>query len=172
MATLLYRLGIGAARKPLLAIVGWALLLALGVTGFLSFGGTLSTAVTIPNTPTAQLTERLEREFPEASKGRGQVVFATEDGSEFTDSQRGDITSLLNRVAREDIVDSTLSPFEVQEQQQDATAQIEDGRAQLDQAREDLAAGRTEAEQGAAQIEDGQAQLDAGREELNASQAE
>ena len=79
MATLLYRLGLGAARRPLLVILAWVLALALAVGGFLAFGGTLSSTVTIPGTPTAQVTDRLKEEFPEASRGRGQVVFTTED---------------------------------------------------------------------------------------------
>ncbi|KFC51884.1 hypothetical protein GY12_16455 [Micrococcus luteus] len=64
MATLLYRLGLGAARRPLLVILAWVLALALAVGGFLAFGGTLSSTVTIPGTPTAQVTDRLKEEFP------------------------------------------------------------------------------------------------------------
>ena len=60
MATLLYRLGLGAARRPLLVILAWVLALALAVGGFLAFGGTLSSTVTIPGTPTAQVTDRLK----------------------------------------------------------------------------------------------------------------
>ena len=93
MATLLYRLGLGAARRPLLVILAWVLALALAVGGFLAFGGTLSSTVTIPGTPTAQVTDRLKEEFPEASRGRGQVVFTTEDGSPLTDAQREQITA-------------------------------------------------------------------------------
>ena len=81
MAQLLYRLGLGAARRPFTVLIAWLLALALAVGGFLAFGGTLSTAVDIPGTPTAQVTDRLKEEFPDASHGTGQVVFATEDGS-------------------------------------------------------------------------------------------
>ena len=120
MATLLYRLGLGAARRPLLVILAWVLALALAVGGFLVFGGTLSSTVTIPGTPTAQVTDRLKEEFPEASRGRGQVVFTTEDGSPLTDAQREQITALLDDVAEQEAVEGVVDPFEAQAQQDDA----------------------------------------------------
>ena len=47
--------------------------LALAVGSFLAFGGTLSSAVSIPNTPTAQLTDRLQRERDIQRYGRRKL---------------------------------------------------------------------------------------------------
>ncbi|MDY6054900.1 MMPL family transporter [Micrococcus sp.] len=187
MATLLHRLGLAAARRPLVALVSWLLALALAVGAFVAFGGTLSSAVTIPNTPTAQVTDRLRAEFPAASRGTGQVVFATEDGSPLTDEQRARISSLLDEVTRLDPVNSVIDPFEVQAQKdsarreladaeqqvadaqrrlQDGQKQIEDGRAQLEQARAETAQGERRLAQTKTQLDEGQAQLDAARADI------
>ncbi|MCM3552999.1 MMPL family transporter [Micrococcus luteus] len=187
MATLLYRLGLGAARRPLLVILAWVLALALAVGGFLAFGGTLSSTVTIPGTPTAQVTDRLKEEFPEASRGRGQVVFTTEDGSPLTDAQREQITALLDDVAEQPAVEGVVDPFEAQAQQDDARTRLDEGRTELADGEQRLADGRQEIEDGraelerraaeadaaeqrlaeaAAQLEEGQAKLDAARADL------
>lgn len=187
MATLLYRLGLGAARRPLLVILAWVLALALAVGGFLAFGGTLSSTVTIPGTPTAQVTDRLKEEFPEASRGRGQVVFTTEDGSPLTDAQREQITALLDDVAEQPAVEGVVNPFEAQAQQDDARTRLDEGRTELADGEQRLADGRQEIEDGraelerrtaeadaaeqrlaeaAAQLEEGQAKLDAARADL------
>ena len=55
MADLLYRLGFASSRRPWVAIVAWLAALALAVGGFLAFGGTLTTSITIPGTPTSTL---------------------------------------------------------------------------------------------------------------------
>ncbi|MCV7751152.1 MMPL family transporter [Micrococcus luteus] len=163
------------------------LALALAVGGFLAFGGTLSSTVTIPGTPTAQVTDRLKEEFPEASRGRGQVVFTTEDGSPLTDAQREQITALLDDVAEQPAVEGVVNPFEAQAQQDDARTRLDEGRTELADGEQRLADGRQEIEDGraelerrtaeadaaeqrlaeaAAQLEEGQAKLDAARADL------
>ncbi|XNY99640.1 MMPL family transporter [Micrococcus luteus] len=193
MAQLLYRLGITSARRPFVAIIAWVLALTLAVGSFLAFGGTLSSAVTIPNTPTAQLTDRLQREFPEAAKGSGSVVFATEDGSEFTRAQRQEIAKLMKEVEGVDVVDEAQSPFALQKELDDAKTQVTDGREQLSDAeqkvadgKEQVADGRKQLSEGEQEIEENQAALDeakaeldeaepqitAGKQELDAAKAE
>src|SRR5690625_1123859 len=88
MAKLLYRLGLSAAKRPVAVIFSWLVLLAIAAGSFLTFGGTLVSTVDIPGTPTAQTTDRLQEEFPDAARGTGNVVFQTEDGTAFTDQQR------------------------------------------------------------------------------------
>ncbi|WP_065572498.1 MMPL family transporter [Micrococcus luteus] len=166
MATLLYRLGLGAARRPLLVILAWVLALALAVGGFLAFGGTLSSTVTIPGTPTAQVTDRLKEEFPEASRGRGQVVFTTEDGSPLTDAQREQITALLDDVAEQSAVEGVVDPFEAQAQQDDARTRLDEGRTELADGEQRLADGRQEIEDGRAELERRTAEADAGEQRL------
>ena len=82
-----------------MAILAWLLALALAVGAFLAFGGTLTSAVTIPGTPTAQVTDRLKEEFPDAARGTGQVLFVTEDGAPFTQEQKDGVAAALGQVA-------------------------------------------------------------------------
>src|SRR5690625_4768827 len=96
MAKLLYRLGRSSAKRPFAVIFTWLVLLAIAAGAFLTFGGTLVSTIDIPGTPTAQTTDRLEEEFPDAARGTGNVVFQTEDGSEFTDQQRDAIIDVLD----------------------------------------------------------------------------
>ena len=95
MAELLYRLGFSSSKKPWAAIVAWIVALALSVGAFLAFSGTLTTSITIPGTPTTEVTDRLQKEFPEAANGSGQVVFRSESGGELTQAQRIEIADLL-----------------------------------------------------------------------------
>ncbi|MFC7403403.1 MMPL family transporter [Citricoccus sp. GCM10030269] len=158
MAELLYRLGFGSSKRPWAVIGAWVVVLALSVGGFLAFGGTLTTSITIPGTPTSQVTDRLSEEFPEAANGSGSVVFRTEDGTEFTDAQRQEIADLLTEVEELDGVDSVLDPFATEAEKDSNQQEIEDNRAEL--------------EEGRTQLEDGQAQIDEAQEQLEASEAE
>ncbi|MDO4240468.1 MAG: hypothetical protein Q4D18_09665, partial [Micrococcus sp.] len=114
-----------------MAILAWLLALALAVGAFLAFGGTLTSAVTIPGTPTAQVTDRLKEEFPDAARGTGQVLFVTEDGSPFTPEQEDAIAATLEAVAGQAPVADVLDPFEVAAQQEDARRELADGRQEI-----------------------------------------
>src|SRR5699024_6800116 len=99
-----------------------------------AFGaGSLADTVSIPGTPTAEVTERLASEFPEATGGTGSVVAATSDGSEFTADQQAAIGDLVAAAGDLDGVTAAIDPF--------AT---EAGRAAR---AEELAAGRAQAEE-------------------------
>ncbi|MFB9377239.1 MMPL family transporter [Kineococcus gynurae] len=153
MARLLHRLGRACAGRPRAVVLTWLLLLALGVTGFLTLGGTLSSQVSIPGTPTARVADQLAAEFPDASGGSGTVVFHATEGA-LTDAQRAEITALLARVGALDGVRGTVDPFATTAQRDQQAAQLAAGQEQVDAAR--------------AQLEAGQQQLDAGREQLEA----
>ena len=166
MAQLLYRLGLGAARRPFTVLIAWLLALALAVGGFLAFGGTLSTAVDIPGTPTAQVTDRLKEEFPDASHGTGQVVFATEDGSALTPEQRSAVSGLLEGVRGQQAVADVVDPFDVQTQQEDARTRLADGRRQIEDGEQGLVDGRAQIDDGRAQLADAEQKADEGEEQL------
>lgn len=158
MAELLYRLGRAAARRVWAVLAAWA---AVAVAVGIAFGvgaGTLSDAIDIPGTPTAEVTERLQTEFPEASGGTGSVVASTDDGSEFTAEQIEELAALGAEAEEIDGVASVVDPFATEQQRS--------------QQAEELEQGRTEAEAGQAELEDGQAQLDAGRAELEENRAQ
>lgn len=158
MAELLYRLGRFSARRAWAVLISWIVILGLSVGAFLAFGGTLSSAVSIPGTPTAKVSDQLAESFPSASGGTGAMVFHTSDGDAFTDSQKEAIAALLDDTAALKGVDTTVNPFETQATIADQSTQVSDGQQQVDE-------GRT-------QLTDAQAQLDTGRQQLDNAQTE
>ncbi|CEA09302.1 Membrane protein YdfJ [Arthrobacter saudimassiliensis] len=165
MAEFLYRLGAAAARRAKTVIGLWLALLVAAGAAFAMFGGTLATSFSIPNTPTAEVTEQLQSELPEASGGTGSVVLQTEDGSAFTPEQREQISALVAETAEVDGVENAVDPFDTEAQRAEQREQIEAGQPQLD-------AGRAQLESARAELDAGQAQLDAGQEQLDAARAQ
>ncbi|AEI11520.1 MMPL family transporter [Cellulomonas gilvus] len=161
MAELLYRIGRFAARRAWLVIGAWVLALGLAVGGFLGFGGTLSEAITIPGTPTAEVTDRLEQELPSASGAVGRVVLQSSDGSELTDEQQAGISAALAEVGGIDGVVQVADPFATRAQLAEQAQQVTDGQTQVDEGRAQLDAGQQQIDDGRAQLEAGQAELDA-----------
>lgn len=158
MAELLYRLGKFAARRAWIVVSAWLVVLIAAGAAFAAFGGTLSTAVSIPGTPTEQVTDRLEEEFPDASGGQGTVVLHTSDGAEFTQEQREELAAVFEEVRSADGVKSVVDPFQSQAQLAEQEAQITEGREQISN--------------GEAQVADGREQIEASREELETNQSE
>ncbi|MFC4555019.1 MMPL family transporter [Georgenia faecalis] len=165
MAELLYRLGRFSARRAWIVVTAWLVALVASGGAFVAFGGTLSTAIDIPGTPTAQVTERLQEQFPEASGGSGTVVLHTEDGKEFTAEQQTALADVFEKVGEVDGVTAVVNPFEVQAQLADQEAQIAEGREQIE-------AGRAQIEAGWRQLDAAQAELDTAQEQLDAAVAQ
>lgn len=157
MASMLYRLGRFAAHRSWWVLGTWVALLGVAAASFGLFGGTLTTSVTIPDTATQRVADQLSDRFPDASGGSGTVVFRTDDGSELTDDQRGEISAVLEQVADLDGVAGTIDPFATEQQVAQQAQELEQGRTQLADARTEL--------------DDGQEQLDAAREQLDAAPA-
>ena len=188
MAEFLYRLGRAAARRARTVLAAWIAVLVLCGGAFALFGGTLATAFSIPDTPTTQVTERLQEKLPQASGGSGSVIVQTEDGSSFTPEQQQEISALVTKAAELDGVEAVVDPFATEaeraaqaQQLAEGQAQIDAGRAQLEEARAQLDAGQAQLDEARAQAEAAgapaqmlaeldarQAQLDAGRAELDA----
>lgn len=169
MAELLYRLGRASARHARAVVAGWfAVLVAVGVA-FVAFGGTLASAFTIPDTPTAEVTDQLQRELPSAAGGTGTVVVSTEDGSAFTDEQKAAIVDRIDAARDVDGVRDVVDPFATQADLEEQRQQLDDGRAQLEQGRAQLDAGQEQLDAGTAQLDAAQQQLDAGRAQLEAA---
>ena len=169
MASLLYRLGRFAAHRARSVVVAWVVVLGLAAGAFALFGGTLTSAVSIPGTATQQVSDELAAKFPSASGGRGTVVFSTADGSPFTDTQQAAVAQLLTATGQLADVKATTNPFETQAQI-DAQAQtIVEGRQQLAEGTTQLAAGQAQLDTATAQTTAGQAQLDAARAQAEAA---
>lgn len=165
VANLLYRLGRFSARRAWAVLIGWIVLLGLAGGAFLTFGGSLATNFSIPNTETERVSDQLADALPDLAGATGQVVFSTEDGSEFTAAQQQAISDLLDTVADTDGVAGISNPFDTEAQRADQEQQLADGQTQIDDGRAQLDAAQQ-------QLDDSQAQLDAGQEQLDAAIAQ
>lgn len=185
MAELLFRIGRLAAGRRLTVVAVWLAILAVAAGAFAIGGGRPAGEISIPGTPTAQVTDRLASELPDIAGGSGTVVFETANGSPFTAAQRAAISDLVLRAARVDGVTKVIDPFATEAERAQKAQEIADGRAkiaqaradlvtgqeQLDAARAKLADGQTKLDAARAQAADGQAKLDAGRAEIAANRA-
>ena len=84
MSELLYRLGKFSARRAWTVIIAWVMALGLSVGVALTAGGTFTSAMTIDGLPAQATIDKLQTTFPDASRGVGQIIVHTTDGSEFT----------------------------------------------------------------------------------------
>lgn len=169
MAELLYRLGRLAARRPRTVVVAWAAVLALAGVAYALGAGTLATSLTIPGTPTAQVTERLEGELPEVAGGNGSVVLRTTDGAPFTDEQRAALAERFAAVRAIEGVADVVDPFATEAERAAAEQQAADGAAQVEAARAELEAGRARLDQARAELEAGRAALAEARRQAEAA---
>ncbi len=153
MAELLYRLGRLGARRARTVIAAWFAVLVAAVVAFGFGGGSLASSFSIPGTPTAEVTERLEAEFPAAAGGSGAVVFQTEDGTEFSDAQRDAISDVIGDASDVSGVETVVDPFATEAERAEQQQQISDGRAQLEQAESAPEAAREQLELSSALLE-------------------
>ncbi|HJX78643.1 MMPL family transporter [Glutamicibacter sp.] len=160
MAEFLYRLGRGSARHARKIIAAWfAVLLAVGIA-FAIGGGTLSNAMSIPGTPTAEVTDRLAREFPEASGGTGSIVAQTSSGEAFTAEQEQAIGAIVTEAKGIDGIETVIDPFATESDRSDQAAAIKDAQQQIADAKDKLKTGST-------QLQTAEEELAAGREQLD-----
>ena len=164
MAEFLYRLGRAAARRARTVLAAWIAVLVIAGGAFALFGGTLATAFSVPDTPTTQVTERLQEKLPQASGGSGSVIVQTEDGSAFTPEQQQEISALVTKAADLDGVETVVDPFATEAERAAQGQQLAEGQAQID-------AGRAQLEDARAQLDEGQAQLDEARAQAEAAGA-
>lgn len=167
MAELLYRLGRFSARHAWTVIISWIVILGLAIGSFLAFGGTLSTAFSIPNTETSKVTDRLADKMPSASGASGTVVFHSEDGHAFSQSQKAKIGSLLEDTEDLKGVDSTTDPFASHDELRDRTDDVEDGKKKIEDAFTELNDGQDQLDDGLDRIDNAQQQLDTARSQTD-----
>ncbi|WIE64161.1 MMPL family transporter [Curtobacterium sp. MCLR17_036] len=178
MAGLLYRLGRFSARRHWLVIISWVVILGIVGGTYALFAGTISSAISIPNTKTSQVQDELADKFPSANGGNGTIVFQTTDGKAFSDAQQSDIDDFMTKLERLDGVKGTTSGFATQdqldEQRQkivDGRKEISDGREKLERGQDQLDAQEKELASGKQQIADAQDQLDAQKAQAQAAGA-
>ncbi|WP_024287252.1 MMPL family transporter [Cellulomonas sp. KRMCY2] len=170
MAEFLYRLGRASARRAWLVVVAWIVVIAAAGGAFAVWGGTLSTAITIPGTETARVTERLQSALPQASGGTGTLVFSSSDGSALTTTQQAAITAVIAEAAQVDGVEAVVDPFATVDQRAAGELQITEGLAQIEAARAQLQQGQDQLDAAVAQATSSGA-FDQARATLDAQQA-
>src|SRR5699024_8985250 len=131
-------------------------------------GATVVARVDIPGPPTAETTERLEEEFPEAARGTGNVVFQAEDGSPFTADQREHIEAVLEATENVSGVESVINPFQIDAELSDQQQELEDGRQELADAHQQLDGAPEQFDAAEAELDSSEQDLDAAQEQLDA----
>ena len=179
MASLLYRLGIGAAHRAWVVVTAWVVILGISVAAMLGFAGKLTTAITIDGIESMQVVDGLKTSFPEASHGFGTVIFQSTDGAAFTTSDKAAISAALARATSVAGVASVIDPFTTEAtikakraQAADGAAQIAAGAAKLDAAQAKLDGAPDQLSAAEAKLVAGQLQIDAGRPQLAAALAD
>ena len=179
MSELLYRLGKFSARRAWTVIIAWIMALGLSVGIALSAGGTFTSAMTIDGLPAQATIEKLQTSFPDASRGVGQIIVHTTDGSEFTEADMSAVAEALATVAALDGVSETIDPFvtqkELDTQRADAAAapdKLADAQAKIDDGQKKVTDGLAELDAAVADIEKGKTELARAQSELNAGKAE
>jgi RND superfamily putative drug exporter len=127
LATLLYKLGLYSARNAWQVIVAWIILLAITTGLALSLGGKLTTTMSVSGVPSQNVVDQLQKTFPDASRGSGQVVFFKQSGS-FTDADREAITAALSKLETLPEISEAVNPFTVQSEIRDGEKEIIDGK--------------------------------------------
>lgn len=112
MATLLYRLGLAAARRRGLVLTIWLLvLLALGGLG-VALKGELANSFSIPGTQAQQAMDDLKAKMPAASGASGRIVFAAPAGHQLTEpAYAGQIREVVGEVKQLPSVLAVIDPM-------------------------------------------------------------
>jgi putative drug exporter of the RND superfamily len=168
LATLLYKLGLFSARKAWSVIVAWIVLLAITAGLALSLGGKLTTSMSIDGVPSQVVVDQLQKSFPEASRGSGQVVFYKAEGS-FTADDRAAITKALEAVEALPGISEAIDPFMVQKEIRDGEQELIDGKKELSDAELKIADGQSELVSGEQELVDGETALAKGLEDIAAA---
>ena len=171
MAQLLYRLGLFSAKRALLVIFSWLILLATAVGLMAGFAGKLSSSMSIEGIPAQLVIDDLQESFPEAARGQGQAVFHKDDAP-FTDAEKAVISDALESVRGIEGIAAVIDPFATAEEIADQRQELADGEQALVDARAEVTDGQAKIDQGLIDIEAGQKEIDSQLAELLATKAE
>ncbi|MFM5905579.1 MAG: MMPL family transporter, partial [Micrococcales bacterium] len=172
MAKLLYRLGLFAAKRAWLVVISWILLLVVGVTAMLSFGGTLSSAMSIPGTKAQTVIDNLKKSFPDASRGTGQVVFHKLNGDAFNAADRKAIAEALSKTTKLELVNSVVDPFQTAQTRLEGAQKLAKAQRQIADGYQTIKDKTAQLKAAQAKIADGRASLEANQTKLNQQAAQ
>ncbi|WP_338749681.1 MMPL family transporter [Janibacter alittae] len=90
MSTVLHRLGRTAFHRPIIVLLLWLAVLGgtLGVAA--TSDGQISTSMTIDDTASEQVLDRLQEDLPQASGGQGTLVFTAPEGQRLDTGPRAE----------------------------------------------------------------------------------
>src|SRR5688500_18831518 len=129
MASFLYRLGLGAARRPVAVLIAWILVLGSVAAAMASFQRPLTNEFELPDSEFAAVLDDLGEQIPEIAGGTGTVVLHSEDG--FTPTQRRAIDATTAEWRRLPHVTGIVDPFETQQQLDRSSADLAAGEQKL-----------------------------------------
>jgi RND superfamily putative drug exporter len=152
MASLLHRLGLFSARRPLAVLLAWVFVLAAAVGGMATLSRPLSNEFKIPDSEFGRVLEQLGEEIPAVAGGTGTVVVHSPDG--ITREQRAALRATM--VDWEDLphVTEVMDPFALQQRLDDSDKELDRARRRLEKGQEQYDAGRQQLAGLAAYLED------------------
>jgi len=133
MASFLYRLGLGAARRPIAVVIAWVLVLGGVAAAMVSLQRPLTNEFELPDSEFSQVLDDLGEQIPEVAGGTGNVVLRSKAG--FTPAQRKIIDATMAKWRTLPHVTGTVDPFETQQQLDQSSADLAKGERQLIDAR-------------------------------------
>lgn len=172
MAQLLYRLGLGSAKRAWLVISVWLVLLATTLTLMIAGGGKLSSSMTIDGLPSQKIVDQLKESFPEAGRGSGQVVFHKANGEKFTAVEIEEIGRGLASAEKVAGVAAAIDPFTTADELEKQRQEVIDGKEKIAQAKIDLADGQTEIDAAKPKLAKAKSDLEAQSAQLEAGIAQ
>ncbi|QIK75940.1 MMPL family transporter [Nocardioides piscis] len=129
MASLLFRVGLASARRPVAVVLAWLLVLGALGAAMVSFQRPLSNEFDLPDSEFSAVLDELGEQIPEVSGGTGTVVLHSPDG--FTPAQREAVDQTTATWRSLPHVTDTVDPFRTQGQLDAAAARLERGERKL-----------------------------------------
>src|SRR5690349_12747506 len=101
MARMLHRLGMLCARKPLIIIGIWFLMLVIVFGAVGKLGARTNNNVTLPGTGSQDATNLLQDKFPPQQNGTNPIVFAVKSGKLTDDKNKQAIKDSIKASRKE-----------------------------------------------------------------------
>ena len=111
MARFLHGLGMLCARKPLVVIGAWLVLLVVTVGAVQSVGALTSNNLALPGTGSQQAKDLLEEEFPPQQNGANPIVFHVEQGSLTDEANQQAVKASIQAIRSQPHVHSVTNPL-------------------------------------------------------------
>ena len=111
MARLLHRLGMLCARKPLIVIGVWVVLLVVVFGAVGKFGAVTNNNVSLPGTGSQEATDLLQAKFPPQQNGANPIVFDIKSGKLTDDKYKQAIKESIKAIKHEKHVYSVTNPL-------------------------------------------------------------